>query len=34
MGSSIKTRPDDGKFYGWDEDVYQADNNNGWVEIE
>ena len=27
-------KPDDGKFYGWDEDAYQADNNNGWVEIE
>ena len=28
------TYPDDDKFYVWDEDAYQADNNNGWVEIE
>ena len=27
-------RPDDGKMYTWDEDAYQADNNNGWVAIE
>ena len=27
------TYPDDGKFYTWDEDAYQADNNNGWVEV-
>ena len=26
------TYPDDDKFYVWDEDAYQADNNNGWVE--
>jgi hypothetical protein len=26
--------PDDGKIYQWDEDAYQADNNNGWVERE
>tara|TARA_R110000851_G_scaffold31109_1_gene84406 strand:- start:11 stop:379 length:369 start_codon:yes stop_codon:yes gene_type:complete len=25
------TYPDDGKFYDWDEDVYQADNTKGWV---
>ena len=25
------TYPDDDKAYGWDEDAYQADNNNGWV---
>ena len=25
------TYPDDGKFYDWDEDAYQADNNVGWV---
>jgi len=24
---------DDKKYY-WDEDVYQADNSKGWVEIE
>ena len=24
----------DGKTYLWDEDAYQADNNNGWVERE
>ena len=24
--------PDDDKVYDWNEDVYQADNNNGWVE--
>ena len=23
-----------GKTYEWDEDAYQADNNNGWVERE
>ena len=28
------TYPDDDKFYVWDEDAYQADNNNGWVERE
>ena len=28
------TYPDDDKAYGWDEDAYQADNNNGWVERE
>ena len=27
------SKPDDDKFYTWDEDVYQADNNNGWVEV-
>ena len=26
--------PDDDKSYVWDEDAYQADNNNGWVERE
>ena len=26
--------PDDNKVYDWNEDAYQADNNNGWVEIE
>tara|TARA_R110001599_G_scaffold189172_1_gene383898 strand:- start:98 stop:466 length:369 start_codon:yes stop_codon:yes gene_type:complete len=25
------TYPDDGKFYRWDEDAYQADNTKGWV---
>ena len=24
----------DDKRYSWDEDVYQADNNKGWVEIK
>ena len=24
-------KPDDGKFYAWDEDAYQDNNNNGWV---
>jgi len=28
------TYPDDDKSYVWDEDAYQADNNNGWVERE
>ena len=28
------TYPDDDKNYYWDEDVYQADNTKGWVEIE
>mgnify|MGYP003654912899 FL=1 len=28
------TYPDDDKMYYWDEDAYQADNNNGWVERE
>tara|TARA_R110000796_G_scaffold173739_1_gene290715 strand:+ start:71 stop:442 length:372 start_codon:yes stop_codon:yes gene_type:complete len=28
------TCPDDGKDYTWYEDVYQADNTKGWVEIE
>lgn len=27
------TYPSDGKRYSWDEDVYQADNTKGWVEI-
>jgi len=27
------TYPDDNKFYIWDEDVYQADNTKGWVEV-
>ena len=26
--------PDDDKMYQWDEDVYQADNSKGWVEVE
>jgi len=26
--------PDDDKMYLWDEDVYQADNSKGWVEVE
>jgi len=26
--------PDDDKLYTWDEDVYQADNTKGWVELE
>ena len=26
--------PDDGKDYFWNEDAYQADNNNGWEERE
>ena len=25
--------PDDGNFYLWDEDAYQADNTTGWVEV-
>ena len=25
--------PDDDKLYTWDEDVYQADNTKGWVEV-
>tara|TARA_R110001632_G_scaffold202901_1_gene326149 strand:- start:21 stop:389 length:369 start_codon:yes stop_codon:yes gene_type:complete len=25
--------PDDNKLYIWNEDAYQADNNNGWVEV-
>ena len=25
--------PNDGKYYDWDESVYQADNTKGWVEI-
>ena len=25
------TYPDDGKYYTWDEDAYQDNNNNGWV---
>ena len=28
------TMPDDDKKYSWDEDVYQADNSKGWVEVE
>tara|TARA_R110000765_G_scaffold424816_1_gene536439 strand:+ start:736 stop:1116 length:381 start_codon:yes stop_codon:yes gene_type:complete len=28
------TYPNDGKTYIWDEDLYQADNQNGWVEID
>ena len=28
------TKPDDDKMYHWDEDVYQADNSKGWVEVE
>ena len=28
------TYPDDDKDYYWNEDDYQADNNNGWVAIE
>ena len=27
-------KPDDGKFYDWDESVYQGDNTKGWVEEE
>jgi hypothetical protein len=27
------TYPDDDKSYTWDEDVYQADNSKGWVEV-
>ena len=27
------TYPNDGKVYSWDEDAYQADNTNGWVEV-
>ena len=27
------TYPDDGKHYRWNEDVYQADNSEGWVEV-
>ena len=26
--------PDDNKVYDWNEDAYQADNNNGWQERE
>ena len=26
--------PDDGNYYYWDEDVYQADSTKGWVENE
>ena len=26
------TKPDDGKGYRWDEEAYQADNSEGWVE--
>ena len=26
--------PDDDKVYDWNEDDYQADNNNGWEERE
>ena len=25
--------PDDDKLYTWNEDVYQADNSKGWVEV-
>ena len=28
------TYPDDDKLYVWDEDVYQDNNNNGWVLVE
>tara|TARA_R110000796_G_scaffold245725_1_gene370102 strand:- start:53 stop:427 length:375 start_codon:yes stop_codon:yes gene_type:complete len=31
------TMPDDAsadKMYRWDEDVYQADNSAGWIEVE
>ena len=27
------TYPDDDKMYRWNEDVYQADNSKGWVEV-
>ena len=27
------SEPDDGKYYEWDEDDYQADNTAGWVEL-
>ena len=26
--------PDDGNYYYWDEDIYQADNTKGWVTNE
>ena len=26
--------PDDGKYYYWDEDAYQADNTKGWIAHE
>lgn len=25
--------PEDDKFYKWDEEAYQADNTQGWVEV-
>ena len=25
-------RPTDGKFYRWDETLYQSDNTKGWIE--
>jgi hypothetical protein len=28
------TRLDDDKAYDWDEDLYQANNSLGWVEVE
>jgi len=28
------TYPDDGNFYNWDEDIYQADNTKGWVIVD
>ena len=27
------TKPDDGNVYMWDEDAYQADNSQGWVQL-
>mgnify|MGYP003151389618 FL=1 len=27
------TYPDDGKFYNWNESLYQSDNTQGWVLI-
>ena len=27
-------KPDDGKYYVWDESVYQGDNTKGWVVVE
>ena len=25
--------PEDGNYYHWDEEAYQADNTQGWVEV-
>jgi len=27
------TYPSDGNMYHWDENVYQADNTKGWIEV-